>query len=130
MQSFDRLKVIRKHLKLSQIEFANSLGIKQGSYSDIERGRTGNISSYLLKIIESNYNINIDWLLTGEGSMLKSTASDVVPEYGIDYKEKYYDALEEIREIRRELDSVKNILLHAKEDTPSVQGSVRGASTG
>lgn len=35
----ERIKKIRKELGLSQENFAARLGLKQGSYSDIERGR-------------------------------------------------------------------------------------------
>ncbi len=71
MQQFERLKVIRNHYKLTQDEFARGLEIKQGSYSDIERGRIDNISTSILTKIAFYYNININWLLTGEGEMLK-----------------------------------------------------------
>lgn len=69
----NRLKEARKHFGLSQIDFADSIGMKQGSYSDVERGRNKGLSNSTIENIANNYNdLNIDWLLTGKGDMLKS----------------------------------------------------------
>jgi transcriptional regulator with XRE-family HTH domain len=61
-----RLKEIRKKLGYTQKEFSGSIGIKQGSYSDIERGKVG-ISANLMKNLISKYRINPAWLYDGEG---------------------------------------------------------------
>ncbi len=69
----DRLKEARKHFGLNQIDFSNSIGMKQGSYSDVERGRNKGLSNSTIENIAKNYkSLNIDWLLTGEGEMLKN----------------------------------------------------------
>ena len=67
----ERLKAIRSYFDLNQGNFAKSIGLKQGSYSDIERGRTG-LSINLLENLVKNYNINANWLLTGKGKMLNT----------------------------------------------------------
>ncbi|MCD8030866.1 MAG: helix-turn-helix transcriptional regulator [Bacteroides sp.] len=67
MELHDRLKEIRKDLNLSQEEFSERLGLKQGSYSDIERGKTKNISGTILRLIENLYGVNPDWIISGEG---------------------------------------------------------------
>lgn len=61
----ERLKEFRRELGMNQEEMANVLGLKQGSYSDIERGRVG-ISGILTKLIKL-YKINPVWLIEGEG---------------------------------------------------------------
>lgn len=61
----DRLKEFRKELGMNQEEMANVLGLKQGSYSDIERGRVG-VTGVLTKLIKL-YKINPVWLIEGEG---------------------------------------------------------------
>jgi len=61
-----RLKEIRKNLGFTQKEFADSLGLKQGSYSDIERGKVG-ISGVLLKFLITKYRVNPLWLYEGTG---------------------------------------------------------------
>lgn len=75
-----RLKTIRSHLGLTQKTFSESLEIKQGSYSDVERGKAG-ISALLLKNLIRKYRVNPLWLCEGEGSMFVSEASenDITP---------------------------------------------------
>lgn len=72
----ERLKYIRKELlKLTQNEFGNKIGIKGSTISDIEKGRRV-LTKRNLKSICENFNINMDWLLTGNGDILKSTEND------------------------------------------------------
>ena len=63
-----QIKILRKHLNLSQEDFAFAISIKQGSLSQIESGTT-NISQRTLKIICSEYSVNPKWLTKGEGEM-------------------------------------------------------------
>lgn len=67
MSENKRIKDFRKSLGLNQEEFAKSLGIKQGSYSDIERGKV-KISTHVLSILVKKYRINPIWLYEGTGS--------------------------------------------------------------
>ena len=66
-----RLKNFRTHLNMQQGEFCQHLGIKQGSYSDIERGRNS-ISYQVLKKCMEKFDLNPNWLLTGMGEMFLS----------------------------------------------------------
>jgi len=68
MSENERLKEIRKSLELTQREFSDALDIKQGSYSDVERGKAG-ISAVLLKNLIRRFRINPLWLCEGEGEM-------------------------------------------------------------
>jgi len=68
MSENERLKEIRKSLDLTQREFSDALDIKQGSYSDVERGKAG-ISAVLLKNLIRRFRINPLWLCEGEGDM-------------------------------------------------------------
>ncbi len=68
MSENERLKEIRKSLDLTQREFSETLDIKQGSYSDVERGKAG-ISAVLLKNLIRRFRINPLWLCEGEGEM-------------------------------------------------------------
>jgi transcriptional regulator with XRE-family HTH domain len=66
----ERIKELRSKLAFTGIEFAEKVGISQGYLSDIE-----NIKAFpgktLLLAISYIYNVNIDWLLTGEGEMIR-----------------------------------------------------------
>lgn len=68
MSENERLKEIRKLLDFTQREFSDALDIKQGSYSDVERGKAG-ISAVLLKNLIRRFRINPLWLCEGEGEM-------------------------------------------------------------
>lgn len=64
----DRLKQFREGLGITQAQMAQSVGLKQGSYSDVERGKV-NISGELLKSLVKEYRISPIWLYDGEGEM-------------------------------------------------------------
>lgn len=74
MTDIERLKILRKSLNLQQGEFASSVGLKQGSYSDVERGRSG-ITYTLLQSICMLYNVNPSWILFGTEPMILSEKS-------------------------------------------------------
>jgi transcriptional regulator with XRE-family HTH domain len=59
-----RIKCIRKENNLNQIQFAKSIGISQGNLSEIEMGNS-NPSAETLISIRTQYNVNLNWLLTG-----------------------------------------------------------------
>lgn len=67
-----RLKQIRKTLKMNQTNFAKQLGITQTAYSMIESG-INPLSDRYIKVICSTFNINENWLRTGEGDMFFSS---------------------------------------------------------
>lgn len=74
MSENERLKEIRKLLDFTQREFSEALDIKQGSYSDVERGKAG-ISAVLLKNLIRRFRINPLWLCEGEGEMFIDTTN-------------------------------------------------------
>lgn len=85
-----RLKVMRKKMGHSQKEFADILGIKQGSYSDIERGKVG-ISGNLLKVLINKYRINPLWLYDGKGEVFFKDRG-----LNDDEEEDYFEDVDEI----------------------------------
>ncbi len=64
----ERLKKIRRTLGLTQQEFANKIGIKRNSYANYEIGRNTPIDAIILSICRE-FNVNENWLRTGEGEM-------------------------------------------------------------
>lgn len=73
MTENERLKILQSELGFSsQAKFAEKLHLKQGSLSDIYRGKGGiKVSDSIKRILEKEYSINIDWLEKGEGEMQK-----------------------------------------------------------
>lgn len=76
MSENERLKEIRKLLNFTQREFSDALDIKQGSYSDVERGKAG-ISAVLLKNLIRRFRINPLWLCEGEGEMFIDSSNAI-----------------------------------------------------
>lgn len=69
-----RIKKLRKELDLTQTVFAERIGMKQNSIALIESGKR-NISDYALRVICREFNVNKDWLYTGEGNMFNPDPS-------------------------------------------------------
>lgn len=66
----ERLKQLRKTLDITQQEFANRIGIKRNSYANYETGRNTPIDAIILSICRE-FNVNEEWLRTGEGEMFE-----------------------------------------------------------
>ena len=72
MSIHQRFKELRKFLKLTQKEMAEAIGKKD--YSAIQKYENGrlNITDGVLLNLQEKFNVNIDWMRTGEGSMFLS----------------------------------------------------------
>lgn len=68
----ERLKILRKSLKLTQQEFADRIGIKRNSLANYEIGRNTPIDAIVVSICRE-FNVNEDWLRTGNGEMFLTT---------------------------------------------------------
>ncbi|MDR1352449.1 MAG: helix-turn-helix transcriptional regulator [Treponema sp.] len=68
----DRIRAIRKALKLSQSEFAKRLGIKGTALSMVELGKNA-LTEQNVKLIRMTFNVNDDWLRTGKGEMFAAS---------------------------------------------------------
>jgi transcriptional regulator with XRE-family HTH domain len=60
----ERFKIIRKELGFNQEELANAINIKQGSISDIERGKV-NVSDNIKYKLNKILNVNIEYIEKG-----------------------------------------------------------------
>lgn len=67
-----RILEVRKHLRLTQNDFAAQFGLSHSHISNIENGRLMPTETLLLFIVEK-YNINYDWLKYGHDSMFFSS---------------------------------------------------------
>lgn len=121
MSENERLKEIRKLLEFTQREFSEALDIKQGSYSDVERGKAG-ISAVLLKNLIRRFRINPLWLCEGEGVMfidkpdgknLVSTSDSEVQKVSHIYKESNIessvDLQDQIKDLEQQQDNIENL---------------------
>ncbi len=75
----ERLKAIRKELNLTQKEFATKIGITNSGISRLEKGEN-RLTEQLALSICREYNVNYDWLMTGNGEMFSSAPLTIVDE--------------------------------------------------
>lgn len=64
-----RIKEIRKEKKLTQVEFAKTLGVSQSGVSQYEKGQRSPDSAFYTLFAKAFPDLSLHWLLTGEGEM-------------------------------------------------------------
>ncbi len=67
----ERLKLLRKALKLNQQEFADKIQVNRSTVAGYERGST-NLSERTIADICRVFYVNEDWLRNGEGDMFRA----------------------------------------------------------
>lgn len=77
MEISDRVRELRKSLGQSQKEFSAQLGLGQSTLAMMEVSKRP-ISERHIKTICSIYNVNEQWLRTGEGEMLNNDSSSLI----------------------------------------------------
>lgn len=68
MEPRERVKELRKALGLTMEKFGNRLGVTKVAISNIERGNR-KLTEQMLRSICREFDVNEDWLRTGEGEM-------------------------------------------------------------
>lgn len=71
----ERIRSIMDYAKLSQQDFAARLGISPASLSSILTGRTNPTNKHVMGVHVAFPEINVNWLMFGEGDMLVNGAS-------------------------------------------------------
>ncbi|QCT70857.1 XRE family transcriptional regulator [Eubacterium maltosivorans] len=64
----ERIKALRKQLKMTQEDFAKRLGLARNSIANYEIGRREPTNAIVNSICRE-FNVNEEWLLTGKGEM-------------------------------------------------------------
>ena len=65
----DRVREVRKSNKLTMEQFGVRLGVAKSTISGIEAGNR-NLTEQMIKAICREFNVNENWLRTGEGDMV------------------------------------------------------------
>jgi transcriptional regulator with XRE-family HTH domain len=76
----ERIKEIRLALGISQVEFSKRIFISKSFYADVETGKKigeKNVQDRIIQLISSQFNVNNEWLKTGEGEMFTNTPPDI-----------------------------------------------------
>lgn len=80
-----RLKKLRKTLKLNQTLFGKRIGMSQPGYAQIEKG-SRSLNDRLIKLICIEFNVNEEWFRTGTGDMFAKTEDDLFEAFAEKYK--------------------------------------------
>jgi transcriptional regulator with XRE-family HTH domain len=70
---YQRFRELRKALSLNQQELASFFGVDQSFISKVEKGETW-LRLELLEKMRNTHNVNLDWLISGEGDMFRTRA--------------------------------------------------------
>lgn len=76
----DRIKEVRNSLGMTQSDFGERIGLKQAGIGQMENG-SRNVTERTIILICSTFNINEDWLRTGEGEMISDSDTFSLNEY-------------------------------------------------
>ena len=68
----NRLRAVRKALRLNQKRFAEQIGLTQNALSMIEKNHTP-VTEKNIKLVCVTFNVNEQWLRTGSGEMFCSS---------------------------------------------------------
>ncbi|MCI9273610.1 MAG: helix-turn-helix transcriptional regulator [Clostridiales bacterium] len=112
----NRLKQLRKILKVNQTDFAKQLGLTQTAYSMIENG-INPLSDRYIKVICSSYHVSESWLRTGEGDIFFSSP------YEREFTKLFSQLMPETQEflllMAKELLKTQQKLVHLEEKNPT-----------
>lgn len=75
MNANERIKHLREHLNISQEKLGETIGLSKSGISSIENGNR-NVTEKHIKLISSCFNVNEDWLRTGNGDMFNPMSED------------------------------------------------------
>ena len=70
MEEGQRVRELRKELQLTLEKFGKPLGVGKTAISKIENGERG-LTDQMILVICREYNVDENWLRTGEGEMFK-----------------------------------------------------------
>lgn len=80
----NRIKELRKTLKLSQRDFGERIGVTDTSISKLEKGER-NPSDQTIKSICREFNVNPYWLKDGKGEMFNNIPETLLDELADEY---------------------------------------------
>lgn len=106
MNSNERIKELRKSLSLNQEDFGERIGLTKSSVSNIEKGLR-NVTEQHIRLLVNAFNVNEQWLRTGEGEMFIQPETFSLDEYAqksqlseleLDIIKSYMDLNKDVRQ--------------------------------
>ena len=120
----ERLKKLRKTLDLTQQEFANKIGIARGNIGAYEVGKNAP-SDAVISLICKQFNVDENWLRTGEGEMfIKQTRDEQIASFigtiqsneDDSFKKRFVSMLSALDESDWEVLEKMELMIHEKKD--------------
>ena len=120
----ERLKKLRKTLDLTQQEFANKFGIARGNIGAYEVGKNAP-SDAVISLICKQFNVDENWLRTGEGEMfIKQTRDEQIASFigtiqsneDDSFKKRFVSMLSALDESDWEVLEKMVLMIHEKKD--------------
>ena len=108
MTQGERVKEIRRSLKLTLEKFGERLGVGKTAISKIEKGEN-NLSSQMMKAICNEYRVNYEYLESGTGEMFSDVPQTVVDELCVQYDRDDFDRIM-LQEYLKLDESSRNVL--------------------
>lgn len=92
-----RLEALRRFMKMTQVEFADEVGVSGSTIGSYERDYR-DIDDQVRKALVDKYGVRLDWLMKGEGAVFddRSHVGDMVGLYvrlGEEKREQVYKSL-------------------------------------
>ena len=85
MTENERIRKLRKEiLGLTLDKFGKALGVSRSAISDVENGRNA-LSNQMVMLIRKVYNVNEEWLRTGDGDVFRNITDEERTAETIDY---------------------------------------------
>jgi len=93
----ERLNSLLKYFKMTSSQFADEIGVQRSSVSHVMSGRNKPGFDFIRKILKRFPEISADWLITGDGKMLREKRMEE------------YDLFESGKEQREVLEKEKKV---------------------
>lgn len=91
METYERVRLLRKNLKISQEQFGERLGVSRSVIANIETNVLARPEQKepLFRLICETFNVSYEWLTTGQGEMYIETKQSFLEklsgEYGLSF---------------------------------------------
>ena len=117
MDTHERLRYLRKQLKLTTRAFGASINMSGGAITNMEKGLR-NITDRTIRDICREYNVNPEWLINGSEPMYEDVVSDLDIDDEVKQLAKQYSLLSD-----KDRELVKNMINSLSEKVEEKQAT-------
>ena len=117
----ERIRQIKKSENLTNKTFSDRLNLSEETIKSMFSKKTSPNVETILKIKSAFPLYSLDWVLAGLGEMLLSESQST------EYKEKYYDILEQLTDAQNKIISLQDELLQSKKFAVSTTSDAKTA---